>query len=127
MKLAQIALEGMQFYAYHGYYPEEQLIGTYYLVDVYLDTNIGLAADFDELGGTVNYETVYTICRLEMKTKSKLIEHVAQRILNRIEEQFPEVFAAMVRISKLHPSLGNPVARSYVELSYSSEEEEYEE
>ena len=69
--MSKVALEGMQFYAFHGFYEEEQLIGNYFVVDVYVDTNFMGAAQSDDLGGTVNYETIYFICRLEMKKTSK--------------------------------------------------------
>ena len=114
---SKVALEGMQFYAFHGYYDEEQLIGTNFVVDVYVETSFIKAAEFDELDGTVNYETVYTICRLEMKKTARLIENVAARILERLSEQFPAASNITVRLSKMNPPLGGPVARSFVEVS----------
>lgn len=118
--MSKVALEGMQFYAYHGYYEEEQLIGSHFVVDVYLDTNFAVAAQTDDLGGTINYETVYFICRMEMKRKSKLLEHVAQRIYNKLSSVFAKASGITVRISKLNPPLGGPVARSFVEVSSGS-------
>ena len=115
--MSKVALEGMQFYAFHGFYEEEQLIGNYFVVDVYVDTNFMGAAQSDDLGGTVNYETIYLICRLEMKKTSKLLEHVAQRILNKLSAQFSRASGITVRISKMNPPLGGPVARSFVEVS----------
>lgn len=114
--MSKVALEGMQFYAYHGYYEEERLIGGYFVVDVYIDTNFVLAAQTDDLSGTVNYETVYFICRMEMKRPSKLIENVAQRIHSKLSDVFTKASGILVRISKLNPPLGGPVNRSYVEV-----------
>ena len=114
--MSKVALEGMQFYAYHGFYEEEQLIGGYFVVDVYVDTDFMLAAETDDLSGTVNYETVYFVCRMEMKRPSKLIEHVAQRIHQRLMGVLSSATGILVRISKLNPPLGGPVSRSYVEV-----------
>lgn len=114
--MSKVALEGMQFYAYHGYYEEEQLIGGQFVVDVYVDTSFVIAAQTDELSGTVNYETVYFICRMEMKRPSRLIEHVAQRIHNKLSAVFTKASGILVRISKLNPPLGGPVSRSFVEV-----------
>jgi dihydroneopterin aldolase len=114
-----IAIEGIKFYAYHGYYPEEQILGTDYLVDVYAEVNTGLVVKSDNLSDTVNYETIYRIVKVEMSKKSKLIETVAQRIINRIKSIFDNIETLKVRISKLHPPLGSSVARSYVELTES--------
>lgn len=115
--MSKVALEGMQFYAYHGFYEEEQLVGGYFVVDVYVETNIMGAAQMDDLGGTVNYETVYFICKMEMKKTSRLIEHVAQRILDKLDEVLARTSSITVRLSKLNPPLGGKVARSFVEVS----------
>jgi len=115
--MSKVALEGMQFYAFHGFYEEEQLIGAHFVVDVYVEANIMGAAQMDDLGGTVNYETIYFICKMEMKKTSKLIEHVAQRILNKLQEVLSNAGSITVRVSKLHPPLGGAVDRSFVEVS----------
>lgn len=114
--MSKVALEGMQFFAFHGYYEEERLMGTYFIVDVYVDTNFMMAASTDDLGGTVNYETIYFICRVEMKRTAKLIETVAQRIHNKLSGLFTSASGITVRISKLNPPLGGPVTRSFVEV-----------
>jgi dihydroneopterin aldolase len=112
-----IAIEGMKFYAYHGYYPQEQLIGTEFLVDVYVEVNTTSAGNSDQLSDTVNYETIFRIAKAEMAKKSKLIENVAQRIIYRIKTFYANIEGLKVRISKLNPPLGNPVSRTYIELS----------
>ncbi|MEM6376606.1 MAG: dihydroneopterin aldolase [Bacteroidota bacterium] len=114
--MSKVALEGMQFFAYHGFYEEERLMGTYFVVDVYVDTNFMMAASTDDLGGTVNYETIYFVCRVEMKKTSKLIETVAQRIHNKLSGLFTSASGITVRISKLNPPLGGLVERSFVEV-----------
>ncbi len=111
-----IALEGMKFFAYHGFYPEEQLIGGDYSVDVYLNTDFKLAGEDDILEGTVNYETIYRIVKVEMNKNSKLIETLAHRIVNKIISICTSVQALKVRVVKLNPPLGASVQRAYVEI-----------
>lgn len=65
--MSLIALEGMRFHAPHGFYQEEQIIGTTFLIDVIIDTDFGKAAQKDDLFQTVNYETVYQVCKTVMK------------------------------------------------------------
>lgn len=115
--MATIALEGMHFYAYHGFYEEEQIIGNRFLLDVYINANTSGAASMDDLFRTVNYETVYFICQSEMKKTSQLIETVAQRILNRISQQFEQVQGVKVRLRKLNPPLAGRVESAYIEVS----------
>lgn len=114
--MATIALEGMQFYAYHGFYEEEQIIGNHFIVDVTVDARVNQAARTDDLTRTVNYETIYTICRIEMRKSSALLEHVAQRIMDKIAGQFSNVKTVKVRISKQQPPLGGRVDRAYIEM-----------
>jgi len=111
-----IAIEGMQFYAHHGYYYEEQKIGSQYSVDVYLRADLTQAAREDTLSKTINYENLYLICEEIMEQRAHLIEHVAQKILDRIAIEFPNLMYAKVRVAKLNPPLKGTVERVYVSL-----------
>ena len=115
--MGKVALEGMKFYAYHGYYDEEQTIGGEFVIDIYIDTNFAKAASSDELEGTVNYETIYRILRMEMQKKTKLLEALAQRILNRIKTLLDTIEQITIRISKLNPPIGGEVGRVWIEMS----------
>lgn len=115
--MAVIALEGMQFYAYHGFYEEEQQMGTTFELDVYVTTLIESAATDDDLEDTVNYQTVYRICRIEMQETSQLLEHVGQRIVKRIKEFFEDkVIAVQLHLKKINPPLGDAVRCAMVQL-----------
>lgn len=96
----------MEFYAYHGCFREEQIIGTRFLVDLYLEADTENAENSDELADTVNYQEVYLLVKAEMEIKSKLLEHVGRRILKAIKRDFPKVESATIKISKMNPPLG---------------------
>lgn len=118
--MAIIALEGIRLHARHGYYPEEEILGTEFIIDVYVEANIKEAADSDELMQTVNYETIYLICQREMKNTSSLIEKTAQRIADEINDFFPQVWGVKVRLRKMHPPLGGSVHSAFVEIETGS-------
>lgn len=126
--MAIIALEGVQFFARHGYYEEEQVLGNTFVLDVIVSADTEMAAETDELyeeleeeeieedepaATTVNYEVLYFICQMEMKTPAKLLETVVDRIANRIEE-FDNVRGYLVRLRKLSPPLGGRVGSAWV-------------
>lgn len=115
--MAIIALEGARFYAYHGFYEEEQVIGNEFLLDVYIMADTRKAVLNDNLFDTVNYETLYLICQSEMKKPCKLLETVAQRIIDRIRDLYGHVSAIKVKLRKLSPPLGGRVQSASVELS----------
>ena len=114
--MAKIVLEGIEFYAFHGYYAQENKIGNRFVVDVEMEAEVEAASQADMLSKTVNYEKVYALVEMEMKNPSKLLETVAFNIKNRIVEAFPQLQAVVVRISKYNPPLGGKILRVYVEL-----------
>ena len=79
-KLAQIALENMEFYAYHGCLEHEKKYGNTFGVDLWMDLNCEMAAKTDNLSDTLNYQEVYDIVKCEMDKPADLIEHVGHRI-----------------------------------------------
>jgi len=114
-----LALEGMRFYAYHGFYKKERKTGGEYQIDLYLRANFDLAIRKDKLKGTINYETAYNICAEEMAISSKLIEHVAGRISQRLEKELPTLAWYRLRISKVAPPIKGPIERTYFEMEQS--------
>ncbi len=114
--MGQISIDGMEFYAYHGCYMEEQVIGTRFTVDVILETDTREAEKTDDLYQTVNYQSVYRMVKEEMAVKSNLLEHIARRISDRIKRDFPQVSACRVKVSKLNPPLGGKVQSVSIEL-----------
>lgn len=112
-----IALEGMRFFAHHGYYEEERITGNYFTVDIHIDTDWAQAASADDLYQTINYETVFHLCEAEMKKEYRLLETLAEHIVYALKYQFNNIQALKVRITKHHPPLGKPVERAVIETS----------
>ena len=113
-----IRMEGMKFYAYHGVLPQENLVGAYFYMDLKLKTDFSRAAETDELEGTVNYADIHTAVKAEMKSPSKLLEHVCQRIASRIFHDFPSIEAIEISLFKENPPMGACARRIGVEASY---------
>ena len=107
--MGQIRLNGMEFYAYHGWYPEEQRTGNQFLVDVVMDIGMGKASKTDDLNDALNYAEVYELVKQEMSVPSHLLEHVSARILDKIFKQFPQLERVEVCVSKLNPPVGGQV------------------
>lgn len=103
--MAKIVLERIKVYAHHGVLEEETLTGTYYRIDLEIDVDLSQAAKSDELSDTVNYALVNELILEEMKIPSKLLEHVAGRILNRIHETFPTIEALKIKLLKTAPPM----------------------
>ncbi|MBD1392224.1 dihydroneopterin aldolase [Mucilaginibacter glaciei] len=113
-----VALADVEFFAYHGFYPEEQVLGTHFFIDISVNFISAKAFNDDKIGNTVNYETLYSIIKAEMEHPRQLIETVVQGIIDKTVAKFPFIDSAQVTLKKMHPALGGPVKHSAVTLSY---------
>ncbi|OON69056.1 dihydroneopterin aldolase [Hymenobacter sp. CRA2] len=114
--MGQIALEGLEFFAFHGYYDEEQKIGNKYGVDLRVRTNLYRAGSTDHLSETVNYEVLYRVVAEEMQAPARLLEHLAHRIIDRVMHEFGHVRWVEVSVSKFNPPVGGICQRARVTL-----------
>ncbi len=107
--MGTIVLEGMEFFAYHGCFKEEQVIGALFLVDLEFETDTAAAERSDHLADTLNYQEVYGLVKREMEQKSHLLEHVARRILDAAGKAFPQMKRIRVKVIKTNPPVGGKV------------------
>jgi len=114
---AKIGLEDVRIHAPHGFFEEEHLMGNEFSIDVEVEASIAGAAQNDDLGGTVNYATIYYLIQAEMKRPTQLLEALAYRMGNRILNQFDNVSSVKLRLRKLNPPLGGKVGAAVVEVS----------
>ena len=115
--MGQISLEGMEFFAYHGYYDEEQKIGNKYSIDLYIKTDLSSAAESDKLKDTINYEDLYQLVLEVMKTKHRLLEHVAHEVIEKVKGTYAGVKTVKVGVSKFNPPIGGICERARVVIS----------
>jgi dihydroneopterin aldolase len=106
-----IQIEGMEFFAYHGCFSEEQIIGNKFIVDIDLDLETSKAEVSDNLSETINYQAVYNLTKVEIEKKSYLLEHIAKRITDSIISNFGQIESLKVRISKINPPLGGKIEK----------------
>lgn len=111
-----VSLEGMEFHAFHGFYEEERKKGNDFVVDVHVTTDFSKAAESDNLEGTVNYETIYTIVKEEMSIPTKLLERVAQRILESCFERFSIALSIEISVAKKNPPIEGRVDQSRITM-----------
>lgn len=111
-----IELEGMEFYAYHGFFKSERIVGNRFEVSISIDANCEKAAQSDHLSDALNYEGIYSLVKEEMHQRSHLLEHVANRILTRIHSEYKGIGKVSVKISKVRPSMGGHIKAVSVTL-----------
>ncbi|WP_127845884.1 dihydroneopterin aldolase [Psychroflexus aestuariivivens] len=112
-----IKLNNIRVYAYHGCLAEETKIGSDYRVDLKVEADLDQSAISDQLKDTVDYVHLNSIVREEMAEPSKLLEHIAKRILDRIMNELSMVKMAEIAVAKMNPPLGGDVESVSIILS----------
>lgn len=116
--MGKIRIEEMEFFAFHGHYQEEQIVGNRFLVDLEMDTDLSIPAESDQLDDAVNYQQAYQIIGNEMmRTKSNLLENIGKRILDALFSEMNGIKKVTVRIKKLNPPMGGPIKSVGVKMS----------
>ncbi|CAM3957347.1 MULTISPECIES: dihydroneopterin aldolase [Flavobacterium] len=114
--MGTIKLKNIRTYSYHGCLIEEGKIGSDYIVNLEIKTDLRKSSLTDNLKDTVDYVLLNSIVVEEMAIRSDLLEHVAHRIITRIFNEIPEVSRIIVAVSKLNPPIGGDVEAVTIEM-----------
>jgi len=117
-----IQIEGMEFYSFHGHYPEEQIVGNRFLVDLIIETDMSRPSVTDCLNDAADYQKAYEIVRAAMERRSNLLENIASRILDSLFSEMNGIKRATVKVSKINPPLGGKTASVSVVMTRESRE-----
>lgn len=116
--MGTIRVDNIRVYSYHGCLSEETKIGSDYLVNVEVKADLSLASKSDQLKDTVDYVYINRIVEEEMRVPSKLLEHVAKRIGDRIFKELPMVKKSKINVAKVNPPINGDVEKVSVNLSF---------
>src|ERR1700753_3733826 len=101
--MVKVALHGVKFLAYHGFYPQERIMGNHFVVDAEVEFLQLHQFTDDEIAHTVNYEQVYAIVDKHMRITRKLLETVVQSIIDDLKTTYPFAQTIRVGLKKLNP------------------------
>ncbi len=99
--------------------PQEKDVGSYFYVTVEAEVSDCEAALTDRLDDTLSYADITQAITEEMAVRSKLLEHVAARIAQRLLADHPSVRSLLVKVTKENPPLGVECEGAGVELTFS--------
>lgn len=112
-----IKIEDMEFYAFHGHFKEEQIVGNKFLIDLTIETDLEPAAKSDRLEDAADYQVAYRVVKEEMSKKSNMLENIASRILDSLYANLDRIDRASVRIRKMNPPMGGHIGAVSVEMT----------
>lgn len=114
--MGNIKLKNIRTFSYHGCLVEEGKIGSDYSVDLEIKADLRKSAISDHLEDTIDYVFLNRIVTEEMAIRSKLLEHVAHRIITRIFKEIPSVSRIVLAVSKINPPIGGDVEAVTIEM-----------
>ena len=114
--MAKILLENIEIFAFHGVHPEEKKTGNRFMITLEIELDVNKASKSDRLEDTLDYQLAFDIVKEEMEINSNLLEHVGNRILERIVGISDKVDAVSLLISKLNPPFGGKVEAVSIEM-----------
>lgn len=111
-----INVNDIEVYAHHGCLDEEAVIGGRYMIDAVFHVDVKRAAHYDDLDLTIDYVKVTEIVQREMAIRAKLIETVGYRMLNALQNEFPQADRIRLRLTKISPPIPGQVGSVSIEL-----------
>ena len=113
----KISLEGLEFHAYHGVYAHERSSGNKFEVDITVEAKMADKVLKDDLSGTINYESLYSVVKVEMEKPSKLLETVGHSIAKKVLDTFQDALSVEIKISKFNPPIGGVCKKAVVTVN----------
>ncbi|WP_164670644.1 dihydroneopterin aldolase [Virgibacillus doumboii] len=113
----KILMNQMEFYGYHGLFPEENKLGQRFYVDVELIADLEKSARSDDMNDSINYGDVYEAVKEIMEgTPKNLIEAVAGAISDQLFQAFDILEACTVKVTKPDPPIPGHYQSAAVEI-----------
>lgn len=112
----EISIIGAKFYAYHGYYPYEQITGNEFEVDVIINSQV-VDIEGDQLEHTIDYEKIYRLLENQMEHTASLMETVIYRFMKDCKEKFPQISNITMSMKKLSPIPGAQINHTKIKIS----------
>ena len=105
----KIRLKNIKIYSNHGCLEEEKSIGSDYLFQLEVTSNLYNSSKSDNLEDTIDYVSLHNIISEEALKRSKLLENIAKRIVDRIFKEHPNIIKAKIEVEKLNPPIDGEI------------------
>lgn len=114
----KIYVNQVEFYGYHGVFPEETRLGQRFVVDLIVETDLKKAGETDNLEDSINYGELYTVCKEVVEGKPyKLVEAVAEKLAGELLGRFPLISQLTVKVIKPDPPIPGHYKSVAVEIT----------
>lgn len=111
-----IHLIGLRCFAHHGCLEEEGVIGSEFELDIKAYGDLQKASAEDDLLATIDYVDLHRIALQELQQRSKLIEHVAERVAQALFREIAIIDELHLVLRKINPPINGDVRHVAVEI-----------
>jgi len=106
MRMDKIHVNRMEFYGYHGVFPEETKLGQRFAVDLTVELDLSVAGKSDRLEDSISYAELYKTCKEVVEGEPcKLLEAVAEKISTNLLENFNSIAFCHIKVIKPDPPI----------------------
>jgi len=113
----RIILKDLGFYGYHGVFAEEATLGQRFFIDLELGADLSTPAATDRLSTGISYADVYDAVKFAFEARRmKLLEALAQNIVDELFQRFPTVNWVVIRVRKPEAPIAMVRGEAAVEL-----------
>jgi len=103
--LYTIHLHKLIFFAHHGLYQEEKMLGNEF--EVSIDIELNHSAAIYTLEDTLNYLTVYNVIKEKMKQPERLLETLAGNIIDAVYLLDKRIHSIKITLFKINVPVKN--------------------
>ena len=113
----RIILKDLGFYGYHGVFAEEAKLGQRFFIDLELGVDLSAPAATDRLSTGISYAEIYDVVKSAFETRRmKLLEALAQNIVDAIFQAFQGVEWIVIRVRKPEAPIAMVRGEAAIEL-----------
>ena len=113
----RIILRDLGFYGYHGVYAEEERLGQRFFIDLELGVDLSAPGRTDDLSTGISYADVYEVVKDAFENpRRKLLEAVAQGVVDAVFAAFQDVAWIVIRIRKPEAPIAMVRGEAAIEL-----------
>ena len=113
----RIILKDLGFYGYHGVFAEEATLGQRFFIDLELGVDLSVPASTDRLSTGISYADIYDVVKAAFEARRmKLLEAVAQNIVDGIFDTFQGVNWVVIRLRKPEAPIAMVRGEAAIEL-----------
>ena len=113
----RIVIDGLELFANHGVYPEENTLGQKFVVSLTLYTDLSRAGASDDLDASIDYGAVCHAVDAYLREHTfKLIETAAEGVAQLLLDRYSALLGGRVKIEKPWAPIALPLRSVAVEI-----------